>query len=65
MKISEILFNEDNPRLIRDVNFNKLMRSILSFPKMLELRQIVIDGKGIVLGGNMRLKVLVVIAENA
>lgn len=56
MNINEIKPNPNNPRIIKDDKFKKLVQSIKSFPKMLELRPIVIDENNIVLGGNMRLK---------
>tara|TARA_R110002167_G_C12664612_1_gene650237 strand:+ start:89 stop:1249 length:1161 start_codon:yes stop_codon:yes gene_type:complete len=56
VKISEIKPNEDNPRLIKDDKFKKLVKSIKTFPEMLELRPIVVNNDMVVLGGNMRLK---------
>ena len=56
MKLSEIRENPKNPRLIKDENFQKLVRSIQEFPEMLEARPIVVNPDNIVLGGNMRLK---------
>nr|DAN54727.1 MAG TPA: ParB protein [Caudoviricetes sp.] len=56
MKISEIKPNPNNPRIIKDEKFKKLVQSIKDFPEMLELRPIVINTENIVLGGNMRLK---------
>jgi len=55
-KIADIKFNPNNPRVIKDEKFRKLVRSIKDFPKMLELRPIVVDENNMVLGGNMRLK---------
>lgn len=56
MNIKEIKPNPNNPRIIKDDKFKKLVKSIQDFPQMLELRPIVIDENNIVLGGNMRLK---------
>jgi hypothetical protein len=56
MNIIEIKPNPNNPRIIKDDKFKKLVKSIQDFPQMLELRPIVIDENNIVLGGNMRLK---------
>jgi hypothetical protein len=56
VKISEIKTNPNNPRLIKDDKFHKLVNSIKGFPKMLEIRPIVVNSDMIVLGGNMRLK---------
>lgn len=56
IKISEIKPNPNNPRLIKDDKFKKLVKSIQDFPQMLEIRPIVVNDDMIVLGGNMRLK---------
>ena len=59
IKLSTLTANPDNPRLIKDSKFDKLKQSIEEFPKMLELRPIVITEDNIVIGGNMRLKALI------
>ena len=56
MRITDIKPNPNNPRIIKDDKFKKLVKSIQDFPQMLELRPIVIDENNVVLGGNMRLK---------
>jgi hypothetical protein len=56
IKINLIQPNQDNPRIIKDDKFEKLVKSIKEFPKMLEIRPIVVNENLIVLGGNMRLK---------
>ncbi len=56
MLLKDIKANPNNPRLIKDDKFHKLVKSIKEFPEMLNLRPIVINADGIVLGGNMRLK---------
>lgn len=58
IKLKDIKPNPDNPRLIRDEKFTKLLNSIKEFPKMMELRPIVVDNDGMILGGNMRYKAL-------
>jgi ParB-like chromosome segregation protein Spo0J len=58
IKLSKILPNPNNPRLIKDDRFKKLVNSIKEFPKMMELRPMVVDENFITLGGNMRLKAL-------
>lgn len=58
MKLSEIHINENNPRTIKDKRFKKLCQSIAEFPKMMKLRPIVVDGQGMILGGNMRFRAL-------
>jgi ParB-like chromosome segregation protein Spo0J len=54
--IYQVKSNPNNPRVIKDDKFEKLVRSIKEFPKMLEIRPIVVNDDMIVLGGNMRLK---------
>ena len=61
--LSQIQVNGANPRTIKNDKFEKLIRSILILPKMLELRPIVVDNTFTVLGGNMRLRALSAIAE--
>jgi DNA modification methylase len=56
IKISQVKNNPNNPRLIKNDKFKKLVKSVQDFPEMLELRPIVVDENMIVLGGNMRLK---------
>ena len=56
VKISTVKTNPNNPRLIKDDKFKKLVSSIKEFPEMLEIRPIVVDKDNIVLGGNMRLR---------
>jgi hypothetical protein len=56
VKLSEVKSNPNNPRIIKDDKFRKLVNSIQEFPKMLEIRPIVVNADMIVLGGNMRLK---------
>jgi DNA modification methylase len=56
IKISQVKSNPNNPRLIKNDKFKKLVKSVQDFPEMLELRPIVVDENMIVLGGNMRLK---------
>jgi len=58
LDITEIKFNENNPRTITAFQLQKLKKSLLEFPQMLELRPLVIDEENVVIGGNMRLKAL-------
>jgi len=58
IKLADIKPNPDNPRVIKDQKFERLCKSITEFPKMMELRPIVVDGDGVVLGGNMRLRAI-------
>jgi len=56
VKLSEVKLNPNNPRLIKDEKFEKLVKSIKEFPQMLEIRPIVVNTDMVILGGNMRFK---------
>jgi DNA modification methylase len=56
ISLNEIKNNPNNPRLVKDDKFKKLVKSIKEFPEMLKIRPIVVNKDMIVLGGNMRLK---------
>jgi ParB-like chromosome segregation protein Spo0J len=56
LPINQVKANPNNPRIIKDDKFKKLVQSIKEFPEMLELRPIVVNEDMVVLGGNMRLK---------
>lgn len=56
VKISEVKSNPNNPRIIKDDKFQKLVKSIKEFPEMLNIRPIVVNADMVVLGGNMRLR---------
>ncbi len=56
IQINKIKPNPNNPRIIKDEKFQKLVQSIKDFPDMLNKRPIVVNKEMIVLGGNMRLK---------
>ena len=58
MKLTEIKLNPKNPRKIEKHKITKLAESIKDFPKMMELRPIVVDKKKVILGGNMRFQAL-------
>jgi len=71
--INKIQGNRENPRVIKDDKFKKLVRSIEEFPEMLYLRPIVVNQDMVILGGNMRHKaakdaglkeIPIIIAEN-
>lgn len=53
MKITELKINPNNPQRFNDLS--KLENSIKEFPKMMELRALVVDNNNMVLGGNKRL----------
>jgi len=54
--IDSIKISTSNPRTIKKDKLKKLMKSIMEFPEMMELRPIIVDENNIVLGGNMRLQ---------
>ena len=56
LKISKLVPNDNNPRIIKETKFKKLVQSIKDFPEMLDLRPIVVDEDMVILGGNMRYK---------
>lgn len=60
--LSSIKPNPNNPRIIKDDKFKKLVQSITDFPEMMAKRPMVcvtdVDGKIFPLGGNMRLKAI-------
>lgn len=56
MKITDIKPNPQNPRIIKDDKFKKLVKSLKDFPEMMEVREIVVNKENMILGGNMRYK---------
>jgi len=58
VKTKDIIPNTENPRIIKDDKFKKLVQSIKDFPEMLEIRPIVVNNEMMILGGNMRLKAI-------
>lgn len=54
IKVSSIKLNPDNPRKITGTNMDRLVQSLIDFPEMMELREIVVDEDTMALGGNMR-----------
>lgn len=63
VKITKLKVNSENPRTITKDKFDKLINSILVFPRMLEIRPIVVDGDYTALGGNQRTEALKAIAK--
>ena len=54
--LSQVKVNSANPRTITDRKLELLIERLLAFPKMVELRPVVVDNKMTALGGNMRVK---------
>jgi hypothetical protein len=58
IEIKKIKPNPNNPRIIKDDKFKKLVQSLKDLPEMAKVRPIVVNKDMIVLGGNMRLKAM-------
>ena len=56
--ITQVKLNPNNPRVIKDDKFKRLVKSIQDLPEMGMVRPIVVNQDMIVLGGNMRLKAM-------
>lgn len=56
--LAQLRENDENPRVITDENLQKLIRSILIFPTMLDIRKIVLNADNVIIGGNMRFRAL-------
>ena len=56
--LKDIKPNPNNPRIIKDEKFAKLVQSLKDLPEMASVRPIVVNQDMIVLGGNMRLKAM-------
>jgi DNA modification methylase len=56
--IGTIKNNPNNPRVIKDDKFKKLVQSIKDLPEMAEVRPVVVNTDMVVIGGNMRLKAM-------
>lgn len=59
LKPSEIKPNPNNPRLIKDEAFKKLVQSLKDFPEMASVREVVVNKDYMILGGNMRHKAMI------
>lgn len=58
LPMSDIKLNDNNPRIIKDRQMKRLVKSIQDFPEMTQLRPIVVDEKNVILGGNMRYRAM-------
>ena len=52
--VSQLKLNDRNPRTITEQAFDRLCKSIKRDPEFMVLRPIVVDGDGVILGGNQR-----------
>jgi DNA modification methylase len=57
-KIKDVKLNPNNPRIIKDDKFQKLVASLQEFPEMATVRPIVCNTDMVILGGNMRFKAM-------
>lgn len=58
VKLSEIRPNPNNPRVLKDHRFKKLVQSLKDFPEMTKVRPIVVNQDMMILGGNMRFRAM-------
>ena len=63
INLHDLVENQDNPRSIEPQQMQKLVESILTFPKMLQIRPIVCNENRVILGGNMRFRALLNIEQ--
>lgn len=59
LPISSLKLHEQNPRVVKDKKFKKLVQSVKKFPEMLEIRPIVVNKDMVIIGGNMRYRACV------
>jgi hypothetical protein len=59
VQLKDLKPNPNNPRIIRDEKFKKLVKSLTHFPEMLFARPIVVNSEMVIIGGNMRYKAAV------
>lgn len=59
IEVSKVKPNKDNPRVIKDDKFKKLVESVKKFPEMLKIRPIVLNRDYVIIGGNQRFKACV------
>ena len=58
IKVTELNINPINPRKISKENMALLQQSVMLFPKMLNLSEILVDEDNVILAGNQRVSVL-------
>lgn len=63
MKLSDLIPTAKNPRKISKEDLERLQKSVKAFPKMLDIREIVIDENNRILGGHQRVKALIANGE--
>lgn len=63
MKLNDLIPTKNNPRQIKKDDFERLKKSVKSFPQMLDIREIVVDENNRILGGHQRVKALLANGE--
>ena len=63
MKLSDLMPTAKNPRKISKEDLARLQKSVKAFPKMLDIREIVVDENNRILGGHQRVKALLANGE--
>lgn len=63
MNLADIAEYKSNPRTISKKDFATLKKSLKDFPSMLDVREIVVDENGVILGGNQRYKGLMALGK--
>lgn len=60
MKISSSLLktNNNNPRILKNASFKKLVKSLKEFPEMADVREVVVNKEYLILGGNQRYRAM-------
>ena len=56
---ADVRVHPSNPRIIKDAAFKKLVQSLLDFPEMSDVRPIVANADGEIIGGNMRFRAMI------
>lgn len=59
LKPDQIKSNPNNPRIIKDDRFQKLVQSLKDFPEMADVREVVVNKDHMILGGNMRFRAMI------
>lgn len=63
MKLADLIPTGNNPRQIKKDDFERLKKSLATFPQMLNIREIVVDENNRILGGHQRVKALLANGE--
>jgi ParB-like chromosome segregation protein Spo0J len=58
LSLKDIKPNPQNPRIIKDGQYKKLVQSIKDYPEMTKVREIVVNHEFVIVGGNMRYRAM-------